>query len=93
MPAASPPGRRARHCPIVESRPRRHWRGGYAGLTLGYAFNGEDEVGIDQPSTAAAPAPGRSEAERRQCRSLRVGYRWQGNWVFARNWAMKAAIS
>ena len=55
--------------PVVEAAPS-DWQGGYAGLTLGYAFKGEDEVGIDQPprgggaGTPPSGSPGPAGAQR-----------------------------
>ncbi len=68
--------------PIVEPAPA-DWQGGYAGLTLGYAFNGEDEVGIDQPPRGnGAGTPDELKLSGANA-GIRVGYRWQrDNWVF-----------
>ena len=68
--------------PIVEAAPA-DWQGGYAGLTLGYAFNGEDEVGIDQPPRGSgAGTPDELKLSGANA-GVRVGYRWQRDrWVF-----------
>ena len=65
--------------PIVETA--SDWQGAYGGLTLGYAFSGEDEVGFTD-STGTAGDLGKLELNGVNG-GLRVGYRWQrGNWVF-----------
>ena len=70
--------------PIVEEvAPVGNWRGGYAGLTLGYAFNGDDEVGIGQPPRGGGASTPDDLKLKGANAGLRVGYRWQqGNWVF-----------
>ncbi|RCW79924.1 outer membrane protein [Paracoccus lutimaris] len=68
--------------PIVESAPA-DWQGGYAGLTLGYAFNGDDEVGIDQPPRGSGAGTPDELTLSGANAGLRVGYRWQRDrWVF-----------
>lgn len=64
--------------PVVET-PVADWAGGYAGLTLGYAFNGKDEVGVDQPEVGTP-----NELKLNGVNAgVHVGYRWQKNrWVF-----------
>lgn len=59
------------------------WQGGYAGLTLGYAFKGDDRVGITETATDDFLGD-IGEAELKGANvGARVGYRWQrGNWVF-----------
>ena len=68
--------------PVVEAAPS-DWQGGYAGLTLGYAFKGEDEVGIDQPPRGGgAGTPDELDLSGVNA-GLRIGYRWQRDrWVF-----------
>ena len=66
--------------PIVETA-SSDWQGAYGGLTLGYAFNGKDEVGFSG-STGNEGDLGTLELNGVNG-GLRVGYRWQrGNWVF-----------
>ena len=69
--------------PITIEAPVGQWQGGYAGLTLGYAFNGEDEVGIDQPPRGSgAGTPDELKLSGANA-GVRVGYRWQRDrWVF-----------
>lgn len=59
------------------------WQGGYAGLTLGYAFGGDDTVGIsDTASDRFLGNAGKLELSGANA-GLRVGYRWQKDrWVF-----------
>lgn len=65
--------------PIVETAPVGDWAGGYAGLTLGYAFNGEDRVGVDQPEVGSPAELELSGANA----GIHAGYRWQRDrWVF-----------
>ena len=68
--------------PIIDAAPA-DWQGGYAGLTLGYAFSGDDEVGIDQPPRGfGAGTPDELTLSGANA-GLRVGYRWQRDrWVF-----------
>lgn len=68
--------------PIVDAAPA-DWQGAYAGLTLGYAFNGDDEVGIDQPPRGfGAGTPDELTLSGANA-GIRVGYRWQRErWVF-----------
>lgn len=64
--------------PVVET-PVSDWAGGYAGLTLGYAFNGKDEVGVDQSEVGTPNELTLSGANA----GVHVGYRWQKDrWVF-----------
>lgn len=65
--------------PVVVA-PVGAWQGGYGGLTLGYAFSGKDEVGIDTPT--GVTTPGKLELSGANA-GLRLGYRWQKDrWVF-----------
>ncbi|SMO76522.1 outer membrane immunogenic protein [Paracoccus laeviglucosivorans] len=59
------------------------WQGGYAGLTLGYAFKGDDRVGLtDSASNTFLGDIGEAELKGANA-GIRAGYRWQrGNWVF-----------
>lgn len=68
--------------PVEEPAPA-NWQGAYAGLTLGYAFNGDDEVGIDQPPRGfGAGTPDELTLSGANA-GIRVGYRWQRDrWVF-----------
>ena len=68
--------------PIVDAAPA-DWQGGYAGLTLGYAFGGDDTVGIsDTASDRFLGNAGKLELSGANA-GLRVGYRWQKDrWVF-----------
>lgn len=55
------------------------WQGAYAGLTLGYAFGGDDEVGVDRPEVSSPASLELSGANA----GLHLGYRWQRDrWVF-----------
>lgn len=69
---------------VVEpAAPVGAWQGGYAGLTLGYAFKGDDRFGLTE--TASDTFLGDiGELELKGANiGLRAGYRWQrGNWVF-----------
>lgn len=63
--------------PVVEAAPA-DWQGGYAGITLGYAFNGDDDIGFNPPGidVGSAELSGINGG-------LRLGYRWQRErWVF-----------
>lgn len=62
--------------PVV-SAPVADWQGAYAGITLGYAFGGDDDIGVRPPggNIGSAEITGANAA-------LRLGYRWQRNrWV------------
>lgn len=65
--------------PVVIEAPVGAWQGGYAGLTLGYAFKGKDEVGVGGPTGSVSP----DKLELSGANGgVRIGYRWQrGNWV------------
>lgn len=61
--------------PVVAA-PVGDWQGGYAGLTLGYAFGGDDEVGLNGTNVDTLEVSGVNAG-------VRVGYRWQRDrWVF-----------
>lgn len=65
--------------PVVIEEPVGAWQGGYAGLTLGYAFKGKDQVGVG--GTGASVDAGKLELSGANA-GIRAGYRWQrGNWV------------
>lgn len=58
------------------------WEGAYLGGALGYAFNGDDEVGVFSPANAYQGYTGNLELSGAYL-SLRGGYRWEReNWVF-----------
>lgn len=66
--------------PVVEVA-AGDWQGAYAGATLGYAFGGEDRVGLALNGGAV------SDYDKLELSGVnagvRVGYRWQrNNWVF-----------
>lgn len=62
--------------PVVAPAPG-DWQGGYAGITLGYAFGGDDDIGVRPPGVdiGSAELSGANAG-------LRLGYRWQRDrWV------------
>jgi len=62
--------------PVIQPAPVADWAGGYAGLTLGYAFGGDDEVGINGTAVDTLELSGANAG-------VRLGYRWQRDrWVF-----------
>ncbi|WP_323716175.1 outer membrane protein [Paracoccus aminovorans] len=62
--------------PITEVAPVGNWQGGYAGLTLGYAFGGDDDVGVSGVTPDSLEMSGANGG-------VRLGYRWQKDrWVF-----------
>lgn len=67
--------------PVVETVPVGDWAGGYAGLTLGYAFGGDDKVGLHDEDGFAGDI---GELKLKGANAgVRAGYRWQrNNWVF-----------
>lgn len=69
--------------PVVVEAPVGDWQGAYGGVTLGYAFKGDDRVGITDTATDSFLGD-IGEAELKGANAgLRLGYRWQrGNWVF-----------
>ncbi|MFB9221682.1 outer membrane protein [Paracoccus cavernae] len=69
--------------PIVEVTPAGDWAGAYAGVTLGYAFSGEDRVGLENPTIAGDQHNyGKLDLSGANA-GVRVGYRWQKDkWVF-----------
>ena len=53
------------------------WQGAYAGITLGYAFGGDDDIGARPPGIDI----GNAELSGANA-GLRLGYRWQRDrWV------------
>lgn len=66
----------AEPAPVVAPAPS-DWQGGYAGITLGYAFGGDDDIGVRPPGgdIGSAELSGANAG-------LRLGYRWQRDrWV------------
>lgn len=62
--------------PVVTPAPS-DWQGGYAGITLGYAFGGDDDIGVRPPGGDI----GNAELSGANA-GLRLGYRWQRDrWV------------
>lgn len=67
--------------PIIVDEPVANWAGGYVGATLGYAFGGDDEVGISQGGSLLGNI-GSVDVSGANA-GVRAGYRWQrDNWVF-----------
>ncbi|QJD16669.1 outer membrane protein [Paracoccus sanguinis] len=63
----------------VTPAPAPAWQGGYAGVALGYAFNGDDRIG--RRGAGLDDSIGTAELSGVNL-SLRAGYRWQrDNWV------------
>lgn len=68
--------------PITQVAPVGDWAGGYAGLTLGYAFGGDDEFGVRDLTNGSITTPGKLELSGVNG-GVHVGYRWQKDrWVF-----------
>lgn len=74
--------------PVVEAAPAAvapvagAWQGAYAGLTLGYAFNGEDRFGLHDAGDDFLGDVGTLKLKGVNA-GLRAGYRWQrSNWVY-----------
>ncbi|PAU97591.1 outer membrane protein [Paracoccus salipaludis] len=63
--------------PLVVTPAPSDWQGAYAGITLGYAFGGDDDIGVRPPGVdiGSAELSGWNAG-------LRLGYRWQRDrWV------------
>lgn len=68
--------------PPVQPVDNGNWEGGYAGVTLGYAFEGKDEVGVFGPGDSYLGEIGEMKTDGVNG-GVRAGYRWQrGKWVF-----------
>lgn len=53
-----------------------NWQGAYGGVSLGYAFGGDDEFGLDEDD--GGPVPSRGDIELNGINGgLHIGYRWQ----------------
>ncbi|MCZ0962008.1 outer membrane protein [Paracoccus benzoatiresistens] len=72
--------------PVVPVEPVGDWAGGYAGGSIGYAFAGDDEIGLDlyRGDTLIQRNSDLGEANLKGVTAgLHAGYRWQrDNWVF-----------
>ena len=76
--------------PIVPAAPMpapvSDWAGGYAGVSLGYSFSGEDEVGFEfysGDSILSRETDVTNEKLKGVTGDIHAGYRWQrNNWVF-----------
>ncbi len=69
--------------PVVLDAPVGSWQGGYAGLTLGYAFGGEDRVGLSDTATDTLLGDIGELKVKGANAGVRAGYRWQRDrWVF-----------
>lgn len=73
--------------PIVAEEAAPLWQGGYVGGSLGYAFQGEDVVGLHETATATSADRFLGDVGELKLKgvngSLRAGYGWQRNdWVF-----------
>lgn len=68
--------------PVTEVAPVGEWQGAYGGVTLGYAFGGDDRFGLqDGNGNLVQDDLGNTEISGVNG-GLRVGYRWQRNkWV------------
>ena len=68
--------------PVVTAPVAGAWQGGYAGLTLGYAFGGDDDVGRFSPGGSFLGDVGKAEISGLNL-DAHIGYRWQRErWVF-----------
>ena len=63
--------------PVVLDAPVGSWQGGYAGLTLGYAFGGEDRVGLSDTATDTLLGDIGELKVKGANAGVRAGYRWQ----------------
>ncbi|MBB1491542.1 porin family protein [Paracoccus sp. MC1854] len=67
--------------PVIVAPAASDWQGGYAGITLGYAFGGDDRVGAYTADDRFIANLGDAEISGANG-GLHVGYRWQRNrWV------------
>lgn len=67
--------------PVVLEQMPTDWVGGYAGATLGYAFGGDDDVGLFDGTTNLGRL-GKLELDGANA-GIRAGYLWQySRWVF-----------
>lgn len=75
--------------PVVEAEPAAPvvateaptWQGAYVGAALGYAFGGDDDIGVNADGGPVDATLGNAELGGPNL-SLRAGYRWQReNWV------------
>lgn len=68
---------------VVEPTPVSDWAGAYVGGSLGYAFGGDDVVGLEK-SDGSERATDLGEVDMKGVNGgLHAGYRWQrDNWVF-----------
>ncbi|MDO5704779.1 MAG: outer membrane beta-barrel protein [Paracoccus sp. (in: a-proteobacteria)] len=55
------------------------WAGAYVGGALGYAFNGDDRVGMETVAAGSATPAGESLDVSGAAGTLALGYRWQRN--------------
>ncbi|WP_312530799.1 outer membrane protein [Paracoccus sp. (in: a-proteobacteria)] len=69
--------------PVIEVAPAAgDWQGGYAGVTLGYAFAGKDRVGVNEGGAGGVTDLKKLDLSGANA-GVRVGYRWQKDrWVF-----------
>ena len=73
---------------IIEPAVPLTWQGAYAGATIGYAFGGDDEVGIGQGNVSTYTTLGDKLELGGANAGLRLGYRFQRagqtrDWLFA----------
>lgn len=71
----------------VEATPTSDWAGAYGGGSLGYAFGGDDIVGLERRNASGDMLQHRSDLGAVDLKGptlgLHLGYRWQReNWVF-----------
>ena len=62
--------------PVVVEPAVGNWQGGYVGATLGYAFGGDDRIGLFRPADSLIGNLGDAELSGANI-GVRVGYRWQ----------------
>ncbi|GGH23536.1 outer membrane immunogenic protein [Cribrihabitans marinus] len=61
---------------VAPRGPAHDWSGFYAGGSIGYAFNGDDDVGHRAPGGRTLPSPGSLELNGATY-GLHLGWRWQ----------------